>query len=183
MKRTPIALALPVVAFTFAIAQGRVQDCSAPESSKGLDPRYDALVCEGLKAMEAGQYEAAIRNFEEAMSIRLPEVPNFMLFSRLALVHWKAGHVNRAREELAKAELALKVLVGILECKETDTGFAIVNRYGEPISSPEAEAVKRRMCGAAYEYYYERQSLEEFVSDARLVEVFLAVRKMIGGMR
>lgn len=181
MKCTAVAVAFLTMTFPYAMGQRGVQDCGAPETSRGLDSRYDALVCEGLDDLEAGRYELAIQKFEEAMNIRLNEVPNFMLFSRLALAYWKAGQANRAQEALAKAELSLGVLVGILRCIDTDTGFGIVNRYGEPVKSQYVEAITRRMCGAAYDYYYDRESLEEFVNDARLVEVFLKVRETIEG--
>jgi len=139
------------------------------------------LVCQGLQSIERERYRDAIEAFERALAIHLFEVPNFQLFPRLALAYSKAGDGKKAQENLEKARALLLVLIGTYRCEETSAGFVFVNRQGGAVDEQFAADIARRMCGAAYDYIYETDSLEEFAHKARLVHAYLEVSKVMGG--
>ncbi len=177
MKYNLLLVAFVVSTATGAMAQAGSLNCSAPELLG--DPRYDQLVCVGIEKMAAGDFEAAIDSFEHALQLRLFEVPNSLLFPRLALAYWKAGRVQEARETIEKARLSVEILAGVTRCVETDSGWVIVDHWLEPIDSPYVLEIRDRMCGAALEYFYRQERLENFVIDAELVKLYLAAREVI----
>ncbi len=87
----------------------------------------------------------------------------------------------RANLNLDLGRLSLSLLVGIYRCHQASTGFILLDQTGAPVEHPQAKEITRRMCGAAYEYAYSRNSLEDFVHDASLVEHYLAIAKEVKG--
>jgi len=154
--------------------------CDVPELVNG-NATYNGLVCQGVTALAQERAIDAVLFFEEAMGIRLSELPNFKLYPRLALAYWKSGDKERANDTLQKGRLALLVLVGVYHCLEHDRGFSLADRYGDAVNEPFAEELARRMCGAAYEYIYVRESLRSFARDAPLVENYLRIEAIIRG--
>ncbi len=154
--------------------------CSEPEVIRGATA-YNELVCAGIDKMQHGQFQEAIHDLEQATTLRLSEIPNFRLFSRLALAYFKAGDRDRANLNLDLGRLSLSLLVGIYRCHQASTGFILLDQTGAPVEHPQAKEITRRMCGAAYEYAYSRNSLEDFVHDASLVEHYLAIAKEVKG--
>jgi hypothetical protein len=154
--------------------------CSEPEVILGATA-YNNLVCAGIDKMQRGQFREAIHDLEQATTIRLSESPNFRLFPRLALAYFKAGDRDRANLNLELGRLSLSLLVGIYRCHQASTGFILLDQTGAPVEHPQAKEIPRRMCGAAYEYAYSKDSLEDFVRDASLVEHYLAIAKEVKG--
>jgi len=122
--------------------------------------------------------EAADR-FEKALELHLFEQPNYKLLSRLALARFRAGDHVRANIAMESAELALSVLAGVVRCIETKEGFELIKASGRHISSSQRDAVRARMCGAAYDGYYVRPKLETFLRDADLIRYFFEVKSEI----
>lgn len=155
-------------------------ECSLPEVVEG-EVVYNRLVCEGVSHLESGDYIKAIKILERASNERLFERPNFALYSRLAIVHFNVGNLDRAEELLNKAELSLSVLTGLLECKEIENGFELVSLSGSKVTSPHAMDVAKTMCGAAYEYLYRNRTLETIVENSELIKVFLDAKNTLTG--
>jgi hypothetical protein len=130
--------------------------------------------------MDAGRFAEAARDFEQALAIRLFEIPNFQLFPKLALAYSRAGDKRAARLNLERGRIALSLLVGVYHCDETPTGY-LLDEAGTPLEGPQASEIMRRMCGAIYEHIYTSSSLEGFVWRARLVEYYFTVAKEIEG--
>nr|VFJ50500.1 MAG: hypothetical protein BECKDK2373C_GA0170839_102910 [Candidatus Kentron sp. DK] len=152
-------------------------DCDAPELVEGSGPEYNQLVCDGARLMAQGYYGEATKAFEAAMKIPFLDMPNFKLFPRLALAYFMAGEREKATENLEKADLSLSVLTGIVRCKEDDRGlFFLVHESGKRIDNID---IVHRMCGAAYDYFYGRYSLEQVLQDAELVRRYFDIRDRI----
>lgn len=183
-----VAVATLVYATGTSVGVGAAQQasCNALELVEPGGPRYNALVCQGVESMDRNEYENAIRWFEDAMSIRLPDVPNFKLFPRLALAYWRSGKQDKALENLEKARLSLLMLIGTYKCQSTPNSFLLVDPLGDVVDGPQVADIRRRMCGAAYENYYgytegpfDDQLLDRFLGDARLVENYLVIARTI----
>ena len=143
---------------------------------------YNNLVCSGIESMNAKDYKSAIRDFRQAMSIKIVEVPNFELYPRLALAYSLNGDQKKAAAALDKAELSLKIFTRIYKCVETDKGFHIGKEvWGKTykVKSPYIDEIANRMCGAAYEYMYERNSLEDILVESKLVNHYLEIKRTV----
>ncbi|MBT8420671.1 MAG: hypothetical protein KJO08_07405 [Gammaproteobacteria bacterium] len=174
-----------IIAFTFLFGLfsscGATEirfDCDAPELVEG-NAKYNQLVCNGVGFMTRNRYAEAAKTFEMAMEVPLFEMPNFELFPRLALAHFMAGNREKAMENLKKAELSLSVLTGILHCLETEQGLFVVRENGERIDD---FGISRKMCGAAYDYFYRRFSLEQVLQEAELVKRYFDIKNRIRGI-
>ena len=147
---------------------------------------YNNLVCAGIEHMEAERFRDAITSFESALSMRFLDIPNFELFPRLALAYFGAGEIENAKRYLLATELSLSILIGTLKCVEGDieefggSGF-VTDRYGNRVTGDVLEEVANRMCGAAYDYYYEQKSFAVTLSNAELIERYLAAKRVIEG--
>ncbi|MGH7249959.1 MAG: hypothetical protein ACREGC_03210, partial [Minisyncoccia bacterium] len=143
---------------------------------------YNKLICSGIESMKDGDYKPAIRDFEEAMSLKIGEVPNFKLYPRLALAYHFDGDQEKAITAIEKAELSLKVFTRIYKCVETDKGFYIGREaWGETykVKSPYNDEISKRMCGAAYDYMYEGESLDAILVESKLVNQYLEIKRKI----
>jgi hypothetical protein len=156
------------------------QDCHVIELVED-NPRYNALVCQGVDQMTAGRGAEAVKTFERAMNESLFEFPNFKLFSRLALAYFRTGDRAKAIVALKKAELSLSVLIGAARCEEAEMGFRVVDNGGVPLDAEMQADIAGRMCGAAYDYVYSQRTLESVLSDARLIESYYQSREEIEG--
>jgi len=159
--------------------------CNAIEEEEGNDA-YNRQVCSGVYAMAAGHYDDAIRSFEDALEMHLFEYPNFALLPRLALAYWNAGRAEEALIALEKAELSLRVLVGIYRCHERadDSHWILITSSGGPVLGEYVEETTRRMCGAAYADMYEfdeSRPWKSFEANGRLVAHFLNIKMIIRG--
>lgn len=152
--------------------------CDVPELIEG-NQKYNELVCAGVLHMHEKNYKEAINAFESALGTPLFEIPNFELLPRLAWAYSQAGDFQKAQGYLAKAELALSVFTGLLECRETKAGFYLQGRYGERISGENSNEIAARMCGAAYDYIYKHRSLKRVVQDAELIKNYFDVKQRI----
>ncbi len=149
--------------------------CGAPEVVVGA-VEYNKLTCAGIASMKVHAYAEAARYFDKALQIPLLEQPNFKLLPRLALAQFRAGDEEAGRATLEEAELALSVLAGVVRCVEEQGGFALVYSTGLPVNSSRAGRVARRMCGAAYDGYYIRATLQSFLRDSELIRYFFTVQ-------
>src|SRR5207248_645325 len=176
------SLACAIVSYFASPASAQQAPCNVPEVV--LDnQRYNELACDGIRRMERGDYANAARVFEDAMRLRLFEVPNFQLYARLALAYSKLGDARKVEENLDKGRLSLLVLTGAYRCEEVADSFRIVDRGGKPVGGQHVAEIVQRMCGAAYEPIYEDDSLETFVSKARIVENYLGIAHTVGASR
>jgi hypothetical protein len=141
---------------------------------------YNKLTCVGIDLMEEKAYGEAVRYFERALQIPLPEQPNFKLLPRLALAQFHAGDREKAQATLEAAELAVSVFAGVIKCVEGPTGFALIYSSGLPVTSSQEGNIASRMCGAAYDDYYTRTSLESFVRDSEIIRYFFRIGDEIG---
>lgn len=186
MRRIAVAMCCGLLPFALGSRSALGQtlstrgQCEAPELL-GSHREYNQLVCDGVEAMQAGRYLDAVRRFEQGLDITLFEFPNFMLLPRLALAYSKAGRAKEARQTVEEARIALSVLTGLYACSYTADGsnFQIRDRYGNVLTSPEAEHAKTRMCGEMYEPIYTDRSLEDIFYDAKLIEVYLNAKSEI----
>jgi hypothetical protein len=156
--------------------------CSAPEVITGLEAydQYNELVCAGAKSLQSKQYKEAAAKFEAALKLDLYDVPNFQSLSRLALAYHLSGKKLLAEQYLTQSELALKVLVGELRCIENKEHVSLVYALGgKVIVSSAASEIAKRMCGGAYENYYQIRTLSGFLSDAALVKQFFEVKAKV----
>ena len=137
------------------VAQQEVLACDAHELVHATSvPRYNALVCTGIDYMDRGEYLAAVEVFEEAMNVRFFEGANYVLFSRLALAYFRAGHELKAKSNLRKAELSLSIQGGVIRCMERGEDQYVLRRKKDhwvgfediPIGDDEEDIVQR-MCG------------------------------------
>ncbi len=180
-------------------------ECFIPEHTSYFDgnaysvgPSRNELVCAAARHTEAGEYKASVKSLEAADARIIHEVPRFGLLSRLAWAYFKAGDLDKAADTLAKAELTLAILVGILKCVEDKDGFYLARtdiilwrlRREDDFDLDQArddlamtgefiDEVKSRMCGAAYDYVYEHESLEYVLSDAKSVAEYFEVKRRI----
>lgn len=152
--------------------------CEAVELIDGAEA-YNEIVCKGVEFMDEENYEKAIVEFNKALDVRLHEVPNFNLYPRLALAYFLNGNDVKANENLAKAELSLSVLFGIVECIESDSGFELRRNGRWKVDSIYREEMTQRMCGAAYEYVYEERTLESVLKDSELLEHYMNIKKRL----
>lgn len=155
--------------------------CDAPELISS-QTSYNDKVCTGIEWMEAGKPQKAVASFEEALSIAIPDLPNFLLLPRLALALHQAGETERAQKTLKKAELALKVYTRMLHCSEEASGFSIVrNSMGRTytIDSPHHDEIASIMCGAAYDSLYSTEDLSANLEEARLVKHYLSIKEQM----
>lgn len=158
---------------------GAQATCSAIEIGSPFDVEYNQLLCEGIQSMQDGQYAAATRAFETALTEKFNETPNFKLFTRLAVAYFKAGNVVRARETLAKAELSLSVAIGIAKCRETEKGDTVLTKDGRPVAEP--HGIVEVMCGAIYEDVYRFRNFRSAVHEGQLVQAYLDAEQLILG--
>lgn len=149
--------------------------CNAAELVKG-EASYDQLVCKGISALKAKDYPSAIQSLESAAAIHFVDIPNYKLFPKIAYSYFKTGNMEKASAYLEKARLSLSVSVGIMHCQEADSGFYIAQFATQKVDSTQAQDVVRAMCGEAYQDAYDSRTLEAVVSDARLIEYYLAVK-------
>lgn len=152
--------------------------CDAPELIEGHQ-EYNEFICAGILHMQEKKYKEAVDAFESALAVPLFEISNFELFPKLAWAYFRAGNLRKSQESLAKAELALSVFVGLLECIETNDGFYLQRRNGERISGENSNEIAVRMCGAAFDYIYKHRSLERVLQDADLVKNYFDVKQRI----
>lgn len=152
--------------------------CHALELSQS-NQTYNKLVCAGVSAMNKNDYKGAATYFEQATNLKLFEFPNFELFPRLALAYFKAGERTKAEANLQKARLSLNVLVGIVKCRENESGFYLVGSDNVPISSRYSLEIAKRMCGAAYSDLYKVASLEDFLGKAKLLKYYFSISRQI----
>lgn len=190
MSKRAIFLFVSFAAFAVvgtALAGAHAKDidtptCNAPERTAHYQA-YNDLLCEGIAQLEAGHADAAVHSFEELVSLRIHEAPNYAPLSLMALAYWRNGEAEQAQETLTKAKLSLEVLVRVVECVENHDGLAHLNRGGTRLSGAIAEEIGNLMCGAAYEYIYEQKSLEIVHGDAQLIQRYFDVRDEIKGKR
>ena len=74
------------------------------------------------------------------------------------------------------------------KCVEDQTGawhlrYAGVSceMVGSQIEGDAASAALRIMCGAAYDYVYDRRALQYSVQEAKLIENYLSIKELIDG--
>ncbi|WP_145973481.1 hypothetical protein [Candidatus Phaeomarinobacter ectocarpi] len=169
------ALCLSLIAPKTAAAA----NCSEPELLEDHHEEYNKLICDGVRDVQEHDYSRAVDSFENALAIRLHEQPNFQLFPKLAWASFKAGQTEKAEVALEKARLSLSVFTGILKCEEHEDGYQLMNPHGEPVTERLSDQVTLVMCGAAYDYVYQRQSLERVLEEAAMVERYLDVKHRI----
>ena len=147
---------------------------------------YNTLWCAGIEHMRKERFKDAITSFQSALSMRFLDIPNFQLFPQLALAYFGAGEIENAKRSLLAAELSLSILIGTLKCVEVDieefgvSGF-VTDRYGNRVTGDVLEDVATRMCGDAYDYYYEDRSFAVTLDNAKLIERHLAAKRLIEG--
>jgi hypothetical protein len=179
MKRIFLIFLLLIVFCTSSgVTAANSAKCAAIELIDGARA-YNNLVCNGIASMNAKRYKQAIVTLTEALNTPLHEIPNFALYSRLSMLYFLNGDTAEAEVALAKAELSLSVLFGIVECAETDDGFKLRRRGGGFVNSRFEKEITQRMCGAAYEYFYQSKTLEDILQDAKLLQYYLSVRRQI----
>ncbi len=166
-----------IVNSTFACANGVVA-CDVPELVDGHS-EYNALVCSGLRKMEEQKYNESVVLFEKALNIPLFETPNFELLPRLALALYRAGETKKSESVLLKAEMALSVFTGLMKCEETATGFNLRRVNGVRLTNQASHDAAAIMCGAAYDYVYDRQTLERVLLEGELVRNYFEIKRQI----
>ena len=159
------------VAFLLLAAPGGAHARDAPGCDSPLASNhsisweaYNEHVCAGLRRMEEGRHEEAVRSFEAAHEVSLSELPNYGLYLHLAWARHLAGDREGAGSDLAKAELSVLVEHGVLRCERAQSPppyHALhVLRGGERAmrlvraSPEEAVEVYLTMCSEMYLNYY-----------------------------
>lgn len=170
--------AILVLTWWPAFAQPRLA-CEALEVVPGND-FYNALVCRGLSEMASQRYAEAVATLESAGQLRLVEFPNFRLYTRLAQAYHRLGNREKARENLAKAELAVSVYVGAMSCVERNGRNVLWDKsLGRVASSQYQAEIASEMCSPMYDALYQIRTLESVLVEARLVQDYKSVKKEI----
>lgn len=152
--RTLLALAFAAacVAWPRVSAQDvTATSCHVPELSHSF-AEYDALVCNGMREFERGRFKEAAEVFVRAMEVPFEEYPNFHLLSRLAQAQWRAGSRDVARVTLEKAELTIRVQVGIYLCSDFG-GPTLQTRLSQSVNTSRVADFVESLCAIAYSPY------------------------------
>lgn len=182
MQRFSLALATVIILLGQSSTVSARADlyCEAYEVLKGHDA-YNVLLCAGIAAYDDGQYGEAVSAFKKALDEPLFEYPNFELLPRLALAYHSSGAHRLAEEYLAVSELTFSVYFGILECREENNNYWLVDHFGEKLGHPLAERTMNRMCGAILEPIYRPATLARIGQNCRLFETLRAAQIVIRG--
>ena len=170
-----------VVGISFILTSTCVESaatCDAPELFES-HAVYNELVCSGIEKMQEKQYGEAAFLFKKALATPLFEMPNFELLPRLALAYLEVGDLKKAKHILRKAELSLLVFSGQVECKEEEDGFYLSWSNELRVDNGHSYETAKIMCGAAYDYIYERRSLERVLQEAELVKNYFNVQQRV----
>lgn len=125
--------------------------------------------------MKTGDFELARVAIEEALDIQLHEVPNVLLYARLAKVAAHQGDAVTALENLRRAATVLRIYTDIYRCKAEDPADQpVVDNFGDTVVLDSIEReVAAKMCAPAYDYlYWQQRSLESLQWEARLTHIF-----------
>lgn len=96
------------------------QDCQNFKSADGSPAAYFRHKCEGEKAVRAEQYEKAVAEFEQALSIEFHESPNYELNVDLAEALCKLGKKQEAERIIQEFNCMAAIELGELECYDKD---------------------------------------------------------------
>ncbi len=173
-----LASSVIIIHSAFTCAAG-MTDCDALELISGHSD-YNSLVCAGVQKVEERKYEEAISLFEQALAVPLREWSNFLLLPRLALAHHLSGSGQKAESVLLKAELTLSVFLGLMTCEQTETGYVVRRAYEDYLTGQVGNEVAAIMCGNEYHYVSERDTLEQVLLEAKLIENYFEIKRQIG---
>ena len=187
-----------LVAALLLAAPGGAHAQDAPGCDSPLVPEYsiswaayNGHVCAGLRRMEEGRHEEAVRSFEAAHAEPLFELPNDGLFLTLAWARHLAGDREGAASDLAKAELSVLVEHGVLRCEGVQSPPPLhVLRGGERAmrlvraNPEEAKEVDNAMCSDMYRNYYGKggESIDDLLRQGAF-DRYLSVKRMIEATR
>jgi hypothetical protein len=170
-----------IVLLLGAFGADRVQQqqrpaCSGIELVRG-EEEYNRLICEGKALLERGLYAEATKPLQAASNLYFPHVPNYKVLALLAKAHLLAGDRQKGEEILQVARMSLSVLAQVVRCSDSGSSPITLVSGGRSLTSQAATAAAQRMCGGAYEPYYEaRPSLDAFMRDAEIIQEFLRVQ-------
>jgi len=155
--------------------------CESYDFVGGAADDYSKTICAARKLMKEGKNSQAAELLVRASRLMLFEEPNFRALPDLALTQYLSGQLVEAKRTIILAEYTLGVLVGMYSCveDERDGHYSIWSSAEIDFVPAIAELAAERMCGAAYDGYYEYADLESFVVDAELVKHYLEIRKAI----
>ena len=185
-----------LVAALLLAAPGGAHAQDAPGCDSPLVPEYsiswaayNGHVCAGLRRMEEGRHEEAVRSFEAAHAKPLFEVPNDGLFLTLAWARHLAGDREGAESSLAQEELSVLVDHGLLRCVQMDNPPYFVWQGSEQAmrlvrARPEEADEVQRKCGGLYESYYGKgtESIDDLLRQGAF-DRYLSVKRRIEATR
>ncbi|MEW5745782.1 MAG: tetratricopeptide repeat protein [Nitrospirota bacterium] len=97
------------------------QDCqNIKDSGDGIPAPYFRHKCEGEKALKAKQYDKAVAEFKQALSIKFHESPNYELNVDLAKTLCKLGRKDEAKRIIREFNCMAAVDLGELECYDKE---------------------------------------------------------------
>lgn len=157
--------------------------CSAPEVVRGADA-YNALVCKGYRAMDARDYQGALKFFLSASKESVLESPNMRLFARIAYVYAKLGRFSDADEYLRYDNLALLWAIGVVRC-EGNPGSEVLRQDAVPLSTTESKHMADVLCGGMLDDMLNLPGRDaaSFVPAAEMILRHTEIRKEIEKLR
>lgn len=97
------------------------QDCQDfKDSGDGIPAVYFRHKCEGGKALKAEQYDKAVAEFRQALSIQFHESPNYELNVDLAEALCKLGKKEEAKRIIQEFICMAGVELGEIECYDKE---------------------------------------------------------------
>jgi len=142
--------------------------CNVFESApKGI--KYNHLMCKGVEYFNSKKFLRASSMFAKALSVEIPNYPNFKLLPRYAYALAKSGKRRQAKALLKQAELANKIFVGQYVCHQQGLAFfEIKQRNGKNVVSDRAmEKAVKRMCDLYYMDIYDPDTVEGYLLTAK----------------
>jgi tetratricopeptide (TPR) repeat protein len=161
------------------------QVCSAPQVLPQLQ-KYKALnsaICEGYSSLEAGRISNAIKTFESASRIDLWEEPNYYIFGYLALAYAKQGDIKKAKEFLAKDEIAQLYGIGAVRCASDQPAnqgpFYLIEGARRLQSTKVNGEMTELLCQEPYGTNYDNITVDGLVAPAKRLLWHEAIRVQI----
>jgi tetratricopeptide (TPR) repeat protein len=159
--------------------------CNAPEVVPAADT-YNAFVCKGYRAMDAGNYQEALKFFLSASKGIVAESPNMLLFARIAYVYAKIGRFGEADEYLRYDNLALLWAIGVVRCERIPgSEHETLRQDGVPLSSSESKHMADVLCGGMLDDMLDLQARDAagFVPVAQMILRHTEIRREIEKLR
>lgn len=138
---------------TLVASVGIAEECSLLQGSgEGVPAIYYQERCRADREFSAGDFDRAVTHYENALSIRLFEAPNYTLRLELADSLCRAGKRKRGRAVLESFASMAKADLGEIECPDKPEAAArsehlhlACGGYGSALTENGRRELRRRL--------------------------------------